>query len=74
MKGHPPQGQRIGVRAHRVHGRVASMKGRPRRGGEERGQLHAALRVADASIMPNIVGVNTQAAATMIGWHGGGLL
>ena len=27
------------------------------------------LRVADASIMPDIVAVNTQAAATMIGWH-----
>jgi len=28
----------------------------------------ANLRVADASIMPDIVGVNTQAASTMIGW------
>jgi choline dehydrogenase len=29
----------------------------------------AGLRVADASIMPDIVSVNTQGAATMIGWH-----
>lgn len=29
------------------------------------------LRVADASVMPDIVGVNTQAAATMIGWRAG---
>lgn len=27
------------------------------------------LRVADAAIMPDIVGVNTNAASTMIGWH-----
>jgi choline dehydrogenase len=27
------------------------------------------LRVADASVMPDIVGVNTNAASTMIGWH-----
>jgi choline dehydrogenase len=32
------------------------------------------LRVADASIMPDIVGVNTNAAATMIGWKAGGLV
>jgi choline dehydrogenase len=32
----------------------------------------AGLRVADASIMPDIVSVNTQGAATMIGWHAGG--
>jgi choline dehydrogenase len=31
----------------------------------------AGLRVADASIMPDIVGVNTQAASTMIGWRAG---
>lgn len=30
------------------------------------------LRVADASIMPDVVGVNTQAASTMIGWKAGG--
>jgi choline dehydrogenase len=29
------------------------------------------LRVADASIMPDIVSVNTQAASTMIGWRAG---
>ncbi|MFT4037217.1 MAG: GMC family oxidoreductase N-terminal domain-containing protein [Thermomicrobiales bacterium] len=32
------------------------------------------LRVADASIMPEIVGVNTNAASTMIGWHAGELM
>ncbi|MEA2528870.1 MAG: choline dehydrogenase [Thermomicrobiales bacterium] len=32
----------------------------------------AGLRVADASIMPDIVSVNTQAASTMIGWKAGG--
>ncbi len=32
------------------------------------------VRVADASIMPDIVSVNTQAAATMIGWRGGGFV
>jgi choline dehydrogenase len=31
----------------------------------------AGLRVADASVMPDIVSVNTNAAATMIGWKGG---
>ena len=29
------------------------------------------LRVADASVMPEIVSVNTNAAATMIGWRAG---
>jgi choline dehydrogenase len=33
----------------------------------------AGLRVADASIMPDIVSVNTNAAATMIGWKAGNL-
>jgi choline dehydrogenase len=32
------------------------------------------LRVADASIMPAIVGANTNATATMIGWHAGRLI
>lgn len=32
------------------------------------------LRVADASIMPDIVSVNTNAASTMIGWKAGGLV
>jgi choline dehydrogenase len=31
------------------------------------------LRIADASIMPDTVSVNTNAAATMIGWKGGEL-
>ena len=31
----------------------------------------AGLRVADASVMPDIVSVNTQAASTMIGWRAG---
>lgn len=32
------------------------------------------LRVADASIMPDIVAVNTNAASTMVGWQGGGIV
>jgi choline dehydrogenase len=32
------------------------------------------LRVADASIMPEVVSVNTNAASTMIGWKAGGLV
>ena len=32
------------------------------------------LYVADASIMPDIVSVNTNAASMMIGWHAGDLL
>ena len=34
----------------------------------------AGLRVADASVMPDIVGVNTQAASMMIGWKAGDLV
>ncbi len=34
----------------------------------------AGLRVADASIMPDIVSVNTNAASTMIGWRAGLLI
>jgi choline dehydrogenase len=32
------------------------------------------LRVADASIMPEIVSVNTNGAAMMIGWHAAGIM
>jgi choline dehydrogenase len=32
------------------------------------------LRVADASIMPQIISANTNAAAMMIGWRAGGLI
>lgn len=32
------------------------------------------LRVADASIMPEIVGVNTHGASVMIGWKAGGIM
>ena len=32
------------------------------------------LRVADASIMPDVVSVNTNAAAMMIGWHAAELM
>jgi choline dehydrogenase len=32
------------------------------------------LRVADASVMPTIVTVNTNAAATMIGWRAGDMI
>jgi choline dehydrogenase len=32
------------------------------------------LRVADASVMPDIPSVNTNAASTMIGWRAGGLI
>ena len=32
------------------------------------------LRVADASIMPDIVSVNTNAASMMIGWRAGDLI
>ena len=34
----------------------------------------AGLRVADASVMPDIVSVNTNAASMMIGWKAGGLV
>jgi len=33
-----------------------------------------ALRVIDASIFPNIVAGNINAASMMVGWHGAGLL
>jgi choline dehydrogenase len=32
------------------------------------------LRVADASIMPEIVSVNTNGASMMIGWHAAGVI
>ena len=32
------------------------------------------LRVADASIMPEIVGVNTHGASVMIGWKAGNIM
>jgi choline dehydrogenase len=32
------------------------------------------LRVADASIMPEVVSANTNVASMMIGWHGAGLI
>jgi choline dehydrogenase len=32
------------------------------------------LRVADASIMPEVVGVNTNAASMLIGWRAGSFL
>lgn len=39
-----------------------------------RGGLSPALPVADASVMPEIVSVNTQAASTAIGWLAAGPL